>query len=125
MAATDHLQTVRDLLVAAGFDGEHVYAGEEGKVAPDRAIFLSEAGGTSMPYMGVDYSDSEDVVQVTIKAPTQQQAREDMLVCKEALGARSPPGYVKVHRRAGPRTVGVDDDNRHVKSMDVTCEIIE
>lgn len=128
--ATDHTQTVRDLLSNAGISD--VYKGvplSTGDV--DNAVFCHAVGGV-VPTPMLDGAGGTSLkrprIQITVRAEPRDtdSARSLARTCYDALDHPSPPsGYVGVWPQGDLRLVTIDEEERAIFTFDVLLMIKE
>lgn len=128
--ATDHLTTIRDLLVAGGHPST-IYASPviSNDDVPDRAIFMVPTGDEQDPSKTFHDTEVEQrkTVQIRIRGPQNQPqvAYDDARAALDLVKNESPAGYLSLHYKNGPNYLQTDDDGRHEYSINVLCWLIE
>lgn len=128
--ATDHAETVADLLKGAGIS--NVFIGYVRELADDLypAVFVTAAGGIdASPFFGGGATSyKQAAVQITVlgRPRAYQQADTIARACYDAVDHVVPTGYTAIRpRQSGPMNMGVDEENRPDIRMNVLCQIVE
>lgn len=126
--ATDHASTVKGLLDTAGVSD--VYRGlmREGPTIPDQAVFVETTGGFAPEGL---FGSSIDVptVQIVVRGTADGKRDEAHAVaraCYDAVDYVVPTGYIACRPvQSGPISIGQDDKDRYIFSINIALEIHE
>jgi hypothetical protein len=129
--ATDHAQTVKDIIDASAYAGTAYNAPwQSGKNdQADRGVSIVQTGLESPPDLFFSDSESEKRhrVQVRVRGEPNnaKQARQDALLLEDVLQNQSRSGYLAVRIVSGPLFLDQDEKDRYEYSINVLCWIIE
>lgn len=124
--ATDHTETLRLLLVAAGFS--NVVAGDRWPDADEAVVILPAPGGPRRRFLdGGTAEDKQDGVQVIVRGSRNgyAAAHTRARAIYNALRFAAPDGYDYIVPQGGAGYIGRDGDERPQFSINFIARLVE